>query len=298
MASRSPQVSATHRRPAAAFDIGDLEIIDSSQVLTRLRAVFESPSYQPPRLPDAAIKLLALTKRANVDFRQIQSVLAEDQLLTAETLRLAQSAAHGGGSMNPITSLEEALLRLGLQRTTDLFLHAALNARIFRVKGYQLHMDRLRQHSTLVAHLARFLSRRTALYDEHAFLCGLLHDVGIAAGLVAIAESYGARGAPAFELVWPALKSVHGQAGAALSRIWQLPPEVAIVLRHHHEFELHGRVHPTCAVIALADAIASELGVGESEAGREWVPKALAALGLTQKDYEGALREGESYLDP
>jgi HD-like signal output (HDOD) protein len=296
MGLSSTRQSANYGRGTATLELEGLEFLDHGEVLARLEAVFESPTYTPPRLPDAALKLLALSKKSNVDLRQVQRVLEEDQLLAAEVLRVAQSSAYAGTARSPVRTLEEALLRLGLARVTDLFLHASLNLRVFRVKPYQKHMDALRQHSLLVAHIARQLSRRTALYDEHSFLCGLLHDVGIAAALIAIAENAGRNAPPEFDLVWPAIREAHARAGGTLARIWQLPGEVELVIRHHHEFEIQGYAHPTATVVALADLVATELGVGEHEMGPDRLPRALAGLGLVHSDYEAALAEGQAFL--
>ena len=151
----------------------------------RLRSLFRDPNYTPPRMPDTALKLLQMTRSFDIETSQITRVLEEDQLLAAEVLRLAQSAQFSGKSAAPILSLDEALVRLGTRRTAEAFLQASMNMRVFRVKGYQRYMDQLRRHSALVAQLARLIGRHTSLYDEHAFLCGLLHDVGMAAALIA-----------------------------------------------------------------------------------------------------------------
>lgn len=296
MVSTGARFSTTYGRGTATVELEGLDFLDHKKVLGRLEAVFESPKYSPPRLPDAALRLLELSRKATTDLREVQKVLEEDPMLAAEVLRMAHSTSHSGAGREPVRTLAEAVIRLGLTRVTELFLHASLNLRIFRVKGYQPHMDALRQHSLVVAHLARHLSRRTALYDEHSFLCGLLHDVGTAAGLIAIAESAGRKTPPAFELIWPALKECHAKAGASLSRLWQLPPEVGFVLKQHHDFEVQGHAHPTAAVVALADAIAADLGAGERESGPEHVPRALRALGLTQADYDAAVAEGQAFL--
>jgi putative nucleotidyltransferase with HDIG domain len=288
--------SANYGRGIVTVELEGLDYLDHAAVIARLEAVFDAPSYRPPRLPDAAVKLLDLSKKSNVDLRQIQKVLEEDQMLAAEVLRVAQSAAYTGTATTPVRTLEEALLRLGLTRVTELFMHASLNLRVFRVKAYQKHMDVLQQHSLLVAQLSRQLSRRTALYDEHSFLCGLLHDVGIAGSLIAIAEGAGKAGPPSFDLIWPALKEAHAKAGATLARFWQLPAEVAFVLKQHHEFEIQGYAHPTSTVVALADNIATELGVGPSETGADQVTRALAGLGLSRADYDATLAEGQSFL--
>jgi len=296
MSPPATRQSSNYGRGSAALEPEDLIVMDRALVLKRLQTVFESPTYQPPRLPDAALKLLELSKKSKVDLRQVQTVLEGDALLTAEVLRIAQSAAYAGRARNPVRTLEDALLRLGFGRVTELLLHASLNLRIFRAKAYRKHLDELRQHSVLVAYLARQLSRRTALYDEHSFLCGLLHDVGIAASLIAIADGLGKSEPPHFELIWPAVRDAHARAGATLARLWDLPAEVAVVLQHHHEFEVSGHAHPTSAVVALADLVASELGVGQSETSADRLPSALLALGLSGADLDATRAEGEAFL--
>jgi len=167
----------------------EVEVLDMAEVVWRLHALFKSPTYKPPRLPEVALKLLAMMRSSDVQLRRITAVLEEDQLLAAEILRLAQSAAYASATGAAVRSLEEALVRLGQQRTADILLEASLNQRVFRVKAYQRQMDELRRHSTAVAHLARLVSRQTSLYDEHVFMCGLLHDVGVAGALIAFAEA-------------------------------------------------------------------------------------------------------------
>lgn len=261
-----------------AIAAGELDLLDAIDVSRRLLETFQAPDYAPPRLPAAATQLLELTRKPGVAVRQIVELLQNEQMLAAEVLRLSQSSLYGGGGN--VKTLDEAIVRIGLHRASDLFLSAALNMRVFRTPGYEAQMNRLRRHSAAVAHIARLVSRQTSVFDEYAFLCGLLHDVGIAAALIAFAE-LGPRGsAPAFELVWPAIEGAHERSGGILARLWKLPAEVALVIEHHHHFTIGGRAHPAAAAVCVADWIASELDVGFEGSNTDMAKEAAAMLGI------------------
>jgi putative nucleotidyltransferase with HDIG domain len=270
------------------LELTELDLLDSAELVRRLQAVFEADGYSPPRLPEVALKLIELSRQSGVDLRSVTRLLEADSLLAAELLKIAQSAQYSGGSGSPVRTLEEALLRLGLKRTGELFIQASLNMRVFRVKPYQKHMDELRRHSTTVAHLSRLISRKTSLFDEHAFLCGLLHDIGIAAALIAIADAGGTKKElPTFDELWPALNEGHGKAGGTLARLWKLPPEVAFVIEQHHSFIHSGYAHPTAAVIEIANAAAEGAGAGFGQESRpDLVDKALQSLGFSQSNLQ------------
>lgn len=270
---------------AVSLDFSEQAFIDPDEVKRRLREVFRSPDFSPPRLPASATQLLTLTRKREVPVKEVTELLEQDQLLAAEVLRIAQSAAYSGQG-TPVRTLGEALVRLGLQRTADIFLQASLQMRVFRVKAYQRSMDELRRHSVAVAHIARHVSRQTSLYDEHAFLCGLLHDVGIATALIAISESTPrGKSPPDFSQVWHPIRDAHEEAAGMLGRCWGLPEEIVFVIEHHHHFMVGGYAHPTSAVIEVSNFLAESVGFGF---GQETLPdsltKALTGIGLSEAE--------------
>lgn len=276
-------MSPHYGKGVVLLDVEELDFADTGAVVERLTSVFKSPDYSPPRMPETALKLLQLTKGGDVAVSQITRVLEEDQLLAAEVLRIAQSAQYQSSTGNPIQSLDEAIVRLGLRRATEVFLQASINMRVFRVSAYQKHMDQLQKHSALVAQLARIISRETALYDEHAFLCGLLHDVGIAASLIAFADGLKkGEPAPEFSRIWPAIAAAHEEAGGTLATLWGLPPELGYTFSHHHHFMVGKYPHPTAAVIELSNSIAEDLGCGfHGETAPAYVSMPETGLGLS-----------------
>jgi len=258
-----PNPTATSNSPDAQTDTPRVSaqrpvVLDPAQIATWLFETFHSPHYRPPVLPRVAVQLLELTRDPHVKVRDVANLLERDAMLTAVTMRAANSAVHRGSS--EIYTLEEAIARMGLRRVTDLFLETAVNTRVFLAPGYEPVMDMLRGHSAAVAHVARMGSRFTGLDPGHAFLCGLLHDIGIAAGFIAIGEQYDLSGKPTTESVWSAVLQHHAAAGKLIQQSWALPDEVGEVLANHHVQASSSRLSPMACLVALSDALVSDLG--------------------------------------
>jgi len=160
-------------------------------------------------------------------------------------------------------------------------------------------MDELRRHSVAVAHLSRLVGREAGVTDQSAFICGLLHDVGIAASLIALVETCPAgEKVPSFEEIWPAVSEVHQKAGGLLASTWNFPSEVTLVIECHHDFMISGNPHPLAAVVCLADWAASELGLGfMNEQSEEDGARVLDALGLDASRAQKILEKASKTLE-
>jgi len=227
---------------------------EQDPIALRLRARFSAPDYQPPVLPRVAMQILQLSQRPNVEISAVLAVLEGDPVVAARVLRLAQSALYGGTT--PIRSLHQAVVRLGLREMRNAVFEIALRLRVFRARGYEAVLGSLLRHSTAVAHLCRMVAAEAGLEGEFAFLCGLLHDVGLAASLLVLAGEE----KPPLALAWPALDAVHEEASAIVATLWNLPPDLAAVLRHHHPGDLSGDAVPYAAVICVAHLLADQVG--------------------------------------
>ncbi len=251
----------------------------------RLVATFRAPDYRPPMLPAVATELLSLSRQPRVSVAQITKLLSQDAILAGEVLKMAQSAALAGGGGPP--TLDAAIVRLGLSRVTDLFFRAAMEMRVFRAPGYDKPMKTLQRHSTLVAELSRLVCRHSIGFDDYAYLCGLLHDVGTAAAIVALAEARDMPDKPEFTFAWPVLKEIHASCGEIVARLWKLPPDVKLVIRLHHQVEAGGHAHPVAAAVFIADCLAAQCGVAfEDEGLMGRLPQVARGIGLSERDLE------------
>lgn len=273
------------RKDAPGYGVGTVVIdesdlpVDGDDLSAQMRRVFLSPTYRAPSLPKAAMDLHALSRQGDTSISQIVRLLEQDVMLAGVVLKKAQTALYSRGS--PIRSLHEAVVRLGLATVGNIFLEAAMSMRVFRCKEYAQPMEQLRRHSSAVAHFARMVARHTTIHDEAAFLCGLLHDAGMAACMIALTEERkpGSK-IPNYDDASIAIMQVHSEAGAHLARSWQLPADVTLVLEHHHDQRVAGYPHPSVAVIALAERYAQIYGYGLESDGHDEPAWTLPALNL------------------
>ncbi len=241
-------------------DVGSIDLLDEQAVKVRLLEAIRAPSYQPPTLPAVAIEVLNLSQQPKVSFADVGKVLERDGMMTGQVLKLAQSPLFAG--KQKVTSIHQAMVRLGLRTVRDLVVQVALQAKVFRCKPYAPAMESLRRHSTAVGHLARIITKYTSFDAEFAFLCGLLHDVGVAGCLLALAEHAKPGPPPPIEEAWPSVMAVHEQASELMAQNWALPPDVSIVLGAHHKVLVGGYPHPMAATILMADDLSRDLGFG------------------------------------
>lgn len=240
-------------RGAYAIDEEALLCADQAALAQRVVDHFRAPSYHPPCLPPVASRILTLTTRADVDLREILELLEQDAVLTAETFKVAASARYSRGGAAPLRSLRDVVTRLGLSGLSNLILEVGLNMRVFRSPVYRAPMERLRLHSMAVGQLARIICRYASLDGEFAYMCGLLHDLGMVAALLALGDESKGRRPLALEEIWGVLEAAHEEITTVIARAWGLPEEVIAVLSRHHDVLNGGRVHPVSAVIYLAD---------------------------------------------
>ena len=248
-------------RGEVAIAAGDDVLLDEDAMVAKLLACVEAPDYRPPTLPAVAMELMELSRRPEVDFADVVKLLEQDSMIAGRILKLVQSAAFSGAQK--ITSLNDALVRLGIKTLRDIVMEIAMNMKVFKSEDYAETMDCLRRHATATAHLAKTLCKYTPIEGEFAFMAGLLHDVGIAGTLLALSDRKGPRKAPPDLIaIWPAVDRVHARAAEVMAKHWQLPPELALVMAGHHQVMIQGHAHPLAATICLADDLAHELGAG------------------------------------
>ncbi|HKP63412.1 MAG TPA: HDOD domain-containing protein [Polyangiales bacterium] len=245
------------------FDLEDDELEDPKILQGLLLELFQSPTYKPPVLPAVALELTQLSRNAGASYDEVVAVLQKDPLIVAGVLKGAQSPLYGGRL--PLQSLKDAVQRLGINTLRDIVWQVVAGMRLFHVKSYTGFMERLQAHSMFMAHAARLVATRAGIAAEHAFLCGLLHDVGISGTLIALAES--GRKAPAIEFLLPAIHGIHEQAGEQIAKLWQLAPEIVATIGQHHQYDPSRAGIPVLtAVLCVAESLVDDFGYAIVEA--------------------------------
>ena len=153
-------------------------------------------------------------------------------------------------------------MRLGSNTLRDHVFRVSLESRVFRSEHFQGSMESVRRHSVAVGEAARTVTEESSHSPDYAFLAGLLHDIGLAAGLLVFDGWEKAGRYPGDELAVNGLMQVHAEVGEQIAALWNLPPELQWIVGAHHVGRIQGYQHPIASACIIAESIVGELGFG------------------------------------
>jgi HD-like signal output (HDOD) protein len=217
---------------------------------------FNDPNYRPPPLPGVALELMTLTNRDDSTIDRIVRLLEQDEMLAGGVMRLIGSPLYT--ARTPIRTLKEAVVRLGVRTVRDLVFETALHQGVFTLPEYSETIEQIRRHSTVTAYIARIACRHAKIDEEHAFLCGLLHDIGFAGLLFAVSHVEMEATPPLIQL-WPDIDALHEQASRLVTELWKLPVDLQEMVGHHHHLHT-GETSRVAAAVNLADQLSERFG--------------------------------------
>ncbi len=244
-----------------------------------------------PPLPQVAQRLLTMDE-AQVGTRQVAEWVELDPALAAHVVRHA--SAPWLGVREPVTSIHEAIQRLGVGKVTELALGLAAGAAFDLPAHGPIGAHEFWRHAVfsaaLMHRLAEILPDFGASKPGMAYLCGLLHNIGLLALAHLDRDAYLAlnRAAqqepetPLLELERRLLAMDHTRLGARLLRHWRMPQPVVVCAHEHHNPHYRGDHHTYANLCTVATAVVRErmaLGDGTPEDAHG---PALAALGLDE----------------
>jgi len=237
----------------------DVDLAGGAALPDELRSALRSRiagELQLPLLPATAARIMAACHDERAKVADLANLVLQDASLAAYVLRTANSAAYA--ARIPILSLPQAIGRVGLGTVSNIAVAVALKERVFSVPGSEARLSSLWRHAVVTAHYAKEVAEHLRLDVESAFLCGLLHDVGmpIVLQLVVELERQGLAAHPTDALLEAVLTEFHAEAGTRLVETWKLGPWVGAVIRHHHDPASATLRLAEIRVIALADALA------------------------------------------
>lgn len=247
-----------------------------------------------PGMPGPAVKLLALVDDPGVSVTQIESILRQDAGLTANLLRLANSAYFGFPSK--VGSVRQAVILLGMKRLVQMIIATCTSAIMDRtVPGYDLPAGELWRHSLAVSVAAEGLVCELKLdAAEEIFTAALLHDIGKIVMGQFVQDDY-ARIALALEqgLAFETAETIvlgtnHAEIGAQVLSKWSLPEGIVHAVRWHHEPEKAERSDPMLDVVHVANMLCLMIGIGVGREGLNYQPSPVATkrLGITTSHLE------------
>ena len=245
-------------------------------------------------MPAAALKLLTLLKDENTSNAQIEQILRYEPGLTANILKLTNSAYFG--LPTKIGSIRQAILMIGWKKLTQIVLASCVSAIIDKpVQGYDLSAGDLWRHSVAVSVASEMLVKELKLsVSEEVFTAALLHDVGkMVLGRyvkedIAVIDGEEMQDVP-FEQVERSMFGIdHAEIGANILRRWSFPPAMISAVRWHHEPDAAPKPNHLIDVVHVADILCLMSGIGVGREGLQYRPSPTACerIGLTEEHLE------------
>ncbi|HOE65818.1 MAG TPA: HDOD domain-containing protein, partial [Candidatus Hydrogenedentes bacterium] len=193
-----------------------------------------------PAMPSTVAEVLRLTQDMSVGMDEVSAVIERDAALTAKILRISNSSYYG--MRQNVGSLKLALVILGVREVRNIVLGISVFDTLHDDNADTLLAANLKEHSLLVAGLAKKLDSEMRLnFQGEDFIAGLLHDMGKMVLLNKLGEKYlnivrvaTYSNQDLCDLERDAFGFSHAEAAAALAAVWSLPASLADALRLHH----------------------------------------------------------------
>ena len=209
-----------------------------------------------PILPEVAVETLHLCGRQDADANQIASILHRDQALAGNVMRVANSPLFG--ATVEITSLQQAISRVGLRRIKEVVLSVATNATVFEAPAaWRSCVVDLPRLSLLSGFYATHVARACHADEDTAFLAGFLHDMGWSVVMFLLQKLEAQqRQKLDVSVVQAAGNLFHAEVGAELARSWSVSEDAVTAIRHHEDWSEMDTIPRGAPLVSMADQLA------------------------------------------
>lgn len=238
-----------------------------------------------PAFPRSVHRVMELTSDINCNPKDLIEVIEHDPVLILKILKLVNSAYFG--LSQPITSINHAVVYIGLNTVKNLALSTATIGVLPRRNEAGFDMDAFLLHSLSTATIARLFARKLKSKEKDPFdffLSGLLHDFGKILFAHFMPHEFQKalnmakeNAIHLYEAETEIFDIDHAQIGSLLGEKWQLPSNIIAPLRGHHCPDNDPSVLTN--VVTAANQISKELKMGNSgESIIEKIPDEITAI--------------------
>lgn len=213
-----------------------------------------------PRLPKAIAELLDAVNNEDTSIKEVCEKLSRDPVLSARVLRLANSARFG--SSREVGSIDDAVVRLGMQTLRTLVIASAVVGAVPKVEGIDL--GDFWGNTFEVATICQELAKRLGTLPEEAFTCGILHSIGellIASGepeKSAAIRAAVAEGADRHLMEKEMLGYDSADIGAMLAQNWKFTPALVKGIRFQDAPKTCEPYSKLAGMIAMSKRVVSD----------------------------------------
>lgn len=242
-----------------------------------------------PVLSQVTTRIIEMTNDPKTTTDQICDVVAQDQVVVSKALKIVNSAYYG--LPRKIATIKEAVTLLGTDTLRTLVIGASVYNSLELLSGdRKINIENLWRHSAACAAASRIIAIRLGVTgQEHAFVAGLLHDVGKIILLFVKPKEYfdvitdAASGVGLIETEKELLGFTHAEVGKIAAAKWNLPPLLVDVIGDHHDDKQQDS--DLSDVVKIANSVSNMAGYSFGGSGNLSInTNLLTNCGLTYED--------------
>lgn len=245
---------------------------------------FDGHQLDLPPLPGVAERVLSCLGDPKYDAASLTDIIAEDQVIAAAVLRMANSALFA--AVNKISSLQNAVTRIGSNAVRTLMMHQAFRAAAFQRKGGDNELTRMIWERALAnGVISRALGPLAGINAEEAFIAGLLADIG---SVIVLREVQKQQHVLDYSIDVDTFEyfcsECHQEFGELVADAWKLPSDLKALIADHHAPPQPGdslRGHRL--ILQLADMVNSMIGFGRPASYRLLESRPVRELRLAER---------------
>lgn len=217
-------------------------------------------------LPHVAIRLTKLISDENSTMQDFEKMIKMDPTLVLRLLRVVNSSYYA--LRQKVDSIARAVVIIGMNNLRNMIVTEALKD-IFKESQEQgaFSRNRLWLHCAAVSICSQMISERIfGQNGENAFLCGILHDIGMivedqtAHDLFNHAcKAYAQDSGTIIDHEKEIIGTDHCEVGHLLAKEWKLPLEVQEGIKQHHKSLKEVSPSSITGIIQISEYIVSKL---------------------------------------
>ena len=219
-------------------------------------------------------KIMEITSNPNSSLSELVNVVKYDQNITANLLRICNSAYFG--LRKRIESIKQAVALLGIEKVASLVVMGS-SAHNFKKahSGYDLKEGELWRYSVSSALMAQDLAERRHLKSiSLIFTSALLKDIGkvilneyVSDSFEDIIKLVQDKGLTFIEAEKEIIGIDHAELGARIGERWNFSPSMVNIIRNHHYPDKSPPNDLSIPITYLADSICMMIGIGVGSDG-------------------------------
>lgn len=192
-------------------------------------------------LPHIVTRLVQLVNDEESTLQDFEEVIRLDPALVARLLTLVNSSYFG--LTRKVDSISRAVALLGMKNLHNIAVTDAIQGMLRSHSGTtEFSPQRLWLHSAASGICCKMIAERIfSINGDDAYLCGILHDIGLIVALEAdpdtflqLIEQLTPNAPPIIEIERQLFQTDHCEVGYILAKDWRIPSPVAEAIRDHH----------------------------------------------------------------